>query len=81
MNTPPNEHRQPPLVTVSEAVWFLLGITLAICVHVVLKDSDEDKLQQYRAILIRNGAAEYRADTDGEPVFVIIDKQHQQRPQ
>lgn len=76
MNT--QENRQPPPITTTEVlcylICFLLGGAVAALATLLLTDSDEEKLRQYRAILIRHGAAEYRADTDGEPVFVILDR-------
>lgn len=31
----------------------------------------EDKMLYYRSVLIKHGVAEYRADENGEPMFVI----------
>jgi len=39
-----------------------------------------DQLKHYRAVLIRNGIAEYRADENGEPIFVITHKEDGTKP-
>ncbi len=40
----------------------------------------DDQLKHYRAVLIRNGIAEYRADENGEPIFVITHKEDGTKP-
>lgn len=42
--------------------------------------SSGDQLKHYRAVLIRNGIAEYRADENGEPIFVITHKEDGTKP-
>ncbi len=40
----------------------------------------DDQLKHYRSVLIRNGIAEYRADENGEPIFVITHKEDGTKP-
>jgi hypothetical protein len=58
---------------IAAALSFVAGVVAALS----LSDawSDEAALRHYRAVLIRNGAAEYRPDINGEPVFVITDRE------
>lgn len=53
------------------AIGFLCGVG----VSQTYSNADEEALRNYRAVLIRHGSAEYRADSNGEPVFVIIDRE------
>jgi hypothetical protein len=49
----------------------LTGGIIAIGVMTFLSGGDEEKLRHYRSVLIKHGVAEYRADENGEPMFVI----------
>lgn len=64
---------------IAAALSFAAGVVAALS----LSDawSDETALRHYRAVLIRNGAAEYRPDINGEPVFVITDRNQNQPKQ
>lgn len=52
-----------------------MGFVCGAAVTNSYSNSDEEALRNYRAVLIRHGSAEYRADSNGEPVFVIIDRE------
>lgn len=52
-------------------IGMLFGGIVVIVSMTVIGGNHEEKLRHYRSVLIKHGVAEYRADENGEPMFVI----------
>lgn len=52
-------------------VGLLCGCWAGVFFMSLTNGSAEDKMLHYRSVLIKHGVAEYRADENGEPMFVI----------
>jgi hypothetical protein len=64
-------------------VAWMLGVCVGFGIGGLVATSpnpQDDQLKHYRAVLIRNGIAEYRADENGEPIFVITHKEDGNKP-
>ena len=54
-------------LAITGVVGFVFGCTSTM----MFLGGSEDKMLYYRSVLIKHGVAEYRADENGEPMFVI----------
>lgn len=54
-------------LAITGVVGFVFGCTSTV----MFLGGSEDKMLYYRSVLIKHGVAEYRADENGEPMFVI----------
>ena len=61
-------------------IGFFCGIVFFVALLATSPNPQDDQLKHYRAVLIRNGIAEYRADENGEPIFVITHKEDGTKP-
>lgn len=61
-------------------IGFFCGIVFFVALLAASTNPQDDQLKHYRAVLIRNGIAEYRADENGEPIFVITHKEDGTKP-
>ena len=49
----------------------MIGFVFGCTSTMMFLGGSEDKMLYYRSVLIKHGVAEYRADENGEPMFVI----------
>ena len=55
----------------SFVVGLLCGCWAGVFFITIKSGGTEEKMLHYRSVLIKHGVAEYRADENGEPMFVI----------
>lgn len=53
------------------AITATVGFVLGCAGTMMFIGGSEEKMLHYRSVLIKHGVAEYRADENGEPMFVI----------
>lgn len=53
------------------AITAMVGFVFGCAGTMMVIGGSEDKMLYYRSVLIKHGVAEYRADENGEPMFVI----------